>query len=174
MKKKSTDYLGKAIIISLLLVIIDLIGGFAHLRFTNWFKWISTVILVVAIIIFCIQYGKEQTEGVTFGKVFGYGFKISLFVAIMMIVYTLISVLVIFPEFIDQVLIKARTDMEAKGGMSEDNIETALAMTRKFFLPAALVFAFLGTLFFGVIGSLLGAAFAKKSEPIPTVFQDNP
>ena len=174
MKKKTSDYLGKAVIISLILVIVDLIGGFAHLRFASWFKWISTVILVITIIIFCIQFGKEQTEGVTFGKVFGYGFKISLFVAIMMIAYTLISVLVIFPEFIDEVLMKARTDMEAKGGMSEDNIETALGYTRKFFLPAALVFAFLGTLFFGMIGSLLGAAFTKKSEPIPTVFQDNP
>ena len=42
MKKKSTDYLGKGIMLSLILMVMDLIGGFAHLRFESWFKWIST------------------------------------------------------------------------------------------------------------------------------------
>jgi hypothetical protein len=32
----------------------------------------------------------------------------------------------------------------------------------------------LGTLFFGTIASLLGAAFTKKSEPEPAIFKDNP
>ncbi len=45
MKKKSTDFMGKGILISLILIVIDLIGGFAHLRFETWFKWISTIIM---------------------------------------------------------------------------------------------------------------------------------
>jgi hypothetical protein len=175
MKKKSTDYIGKGLIISLLLMVIDLIGGFAHLRFETWFKWISTILFIILLIYFCIQFGKDQTDGVTFGKVFGYGFKISLVVSILMVVYTMISVYLIFPEFVDQVLLKTRTDLEAKGGLSEDQIDQGVNMTKKFMqpIPIALV-TFLVMLFFGTIGSLLGAAFTKKGEPVPTIFQDNP
>lgn len=175
MKKKSTDYFGKAIMISLLLILIDLIGGFAHLRFEGWFKWIGTIVLVVALIIFCIQFAKQQTDGVTFGKVFGYGFKISLVISILMAFYTLLSFFVIFPELPDQILANSRSTMEAKGNLSQEQIDQGIAMSKKFLQPLPLmIFAFLGTLFFGTIASLLGGAFAKKSEPVPTVFNDNP
>jgi hypothetical protein len=171
MKNKSSDYLGKALMLALILIVVDLIGGFAHLRFESWFKWLSTIIAVVAIIVFCIQYGKQQVDGVTFGKVFGYGFKISLIVSALMVVYTLLSFYLIFPELIDQILIKARTDLQAAGKLTDDQIDTQVAMTKKFMQPGILsIFVFLATLFFNTIASLLGAAFTKKSEP--DIFKD--
>ena len=69
MKKKS-DYIGKAVLLSLILIIVDLIGGFTHLRFESWFRWLSTIIMVIGIIVLCIQFGKQQTDGVTFRKSF--------------------------------------------------------------------------------------------------------
>jgi uncharacterized membrane protein YciS (DUF1049 family) len=175
MKKKSTDFMVKGILLSLVLMVISLIGGFAHLQFETWFKWLPTIIQVVVIIIFCIQYGNQQTDGVTFGKVFGYGFKISLVISILMIVYALLSLFIIFPEFTDQALQQARAGMEAKGNLTEDQIDKRMEITKKFMQPVPIaIFAFLGTLFFGTIASLLGAAFAKKSEPEPAIFKDNP
>ena len=175
MKKKSSDYLGIAIMISLVLIVVDLIGGFAHLRFETWFKWIGTSIMVVAIIIACIQFGKQKADGVTFGNVFGYGFKIALVIAILMVVYTLISVNLIFPEYVDQVLVKARSDMEAKGSYTEDQIDQGMAMTKKFMQPIPLsLFVFIGSLFFGTIAALLGGAFTKKKEVVPEIMRDNP
>jgi hypothetical protein len=175
MKKKSSDVMGKAILLSLILIIVDLIGGFTNLRFENWFRWLSTIIMCIVIIAFCIQFGKQQTDGVTFGKIFGYGFKISLWVSVIVVLYSLLSVNVIFPEFIDQILVKTRTDLQAKGGMTDEQIDQAVSMTKKFMQPLPLsIFTFLATLFFGTVASLLGAAFTKKSEPTPTVFQDNP
>jgi Protein of unknown function (DUF4199) len=175
MKKKSSDFIGKAIVLSLILMVINLIGGFAHLQFESWFKWISSIVQIIIIIIFCIQFGKQQTDGVTFGNVFGYGFKIALFVSILMTVYTLISIYLIFPEFIDQALQQARAGMEAKGNISEDQIDQGLAMTKKFMQPIPLaIISFVISLFIGTIGALLGGAFAKKSEPTPAIFKDNP
>jgi uncharacterized membrane protein YciS (DUF1049 family) len=173
MRKASSDFIGKAVVLSLILVVISLIGGFAHLQFESWFKWISTIVQVIAIIIFCIQYGKQQTDGVTFGKVFGYGFKVALIVSIIIAVYALISILVIFPEFTDQAIQQARAGLEAKGNLSEDQIDQGMAITKKFLQPVPIaIFAFLGSLFFGTIAALLGGAFAKKSEV--DVFQNNP
>jgi hypothetical protein len=173
MKKKSSDFMSKAILLTLILIVIDLIGGFAHLRFENWFRWISTIVMVIAIIIFCIQFGKQQTEGVTYGKVFGYGFKIALLVSVFVVVYSLLSINLIFPEYIEQVLIKTRTDLQAKGTMTDEQIDQAVSMTKKFMQPVPMsIFIFLATLFFGTIAALLGAAFTKKSEP--NAFQSNP
>jgi Protein of unknown function (DUF4199) len=166
MKKKSSDYLGKGLMLSLVLIVVDLIGGFAHLRFESWFKWLSTFIAMIAIIVFCIQYAKREVNGVTFGNVFGYGFKISLVVSVIMVVYTLLSFNVIFPELTDQILTKTRTDLQATGKLTDDQIDTQVAMTKKFMQPGILsIFVFLATLFFNTIASLLGAAFAKKTDP---------
>ncbi len=175
MKKKSTDFMVKGILLSLVLMVISLIGGFAHLQFESWFKWLPSIIQIIAIIIFCIQYGKQQTDGVTFGKAFGYGFKISLVVSILMIVYGLLSFYVIFPEFTDQALQQARAGMEAKGNLTEDQIDKGMEITKKFMQPIPIaIITFLLTLFVGTIASLLGAAFTKKSEPEPAIFKDNP
>jgi hypothetical protein len=175
MKKKSSDFFTKGLLLALMLMVIDLIGGFAHLHFVTWFKWISTIVLILVLIIFCIQYGKQKTDGVSFGNVFGYGFKVSLVVAALVMVYSLISVYLIFPEYVDQMLAQTRANFEAKGGMTEDQIDQGVAMTKKFLAPVPLaIFSFLGTLIVGIIGSLLGAAFTKKSEVTPGIFQDNP
>ena len=173
MKKTSSDFIGKGIVLSLILIVINLIGGFAHLQFESWFGWISTIVQVIAIIIFCIQFGKQQTDGVTFGKVFGYGFKVALVISVIVAIYTLLSILLIFPEFTDQAIQHARTSMEAKGNLTEDQIDQGLAMTKKFLQPVPItIFAFLGSLFFGTIAALLGGAFTKKSEV--DVFKTNP
>ncbi len=175
MKKKSSDFIGKGLILSLIIIVISLIGGFAHIQFETWFKWLPAIIEIIIIIVFCIQYGKQQTEGVTFGKVFGYGFKVSLVVSVMMVIYTLLSFYVIFPEFTDLSLQQARAAMEAKGTYTEDQIDQGMAMTKKFLQPLPLaIFAFIGSLFFTTIAALLGAAFTKKSEPVPAIFKDNP
>jgi hypothetical protein len=173
MKKNSSDILSKAILIALILMVVDLIGGFAHLRFESWFKWISTVVLIVALILVCINYGKQQNNQVTYGKVFGYAFKIALVISLVVVLYSLLSSYVIFPEFRDQILERTRAELEAKGGLTEDQIDTAVSMTKKFTQPIPLaIFAFLGTLLVGTIGSLLGAAFTKKTDP--DAFQNNP
>ena len=173
MKKNSSDVLSKGILIALILIVVDLIGGFAHLRMEKWFSWISTIILAAALITVSINYGKQQNNQVTYGNVFGYTFKIALMISLVIVVYSLLSSYVIFPEFRDQLLEKARADMEAKGGMTEEQIDAGMAITKKFIQPIPLsIFAFLGTLFFGTIAALIGAAVTKKNPP--DVFQNNP
>ncbi len=173
MKKTSSDFISKGVLLSLILIVISLIGGFSHLEFESWYKWISTIVMTIAIIIFCIQFGKNQTDGVSFGKVFGYGFKIALVVSLIVAIYAIISILFIFPEFTDRALQNARAAMEAKGNLTEDQIDQGMAITKKFMQPVPLmIFAFLGTLFFGTIAALLGGAFTKKTEV--DVFNNNP
>jgi hypothetical protein len=172
MQKKSNTYLANGLILSLILIVIDLVGHFAHLMFEGWFKWLGAIVMVSGLILFCIQYGKERSGEVTFGNVFGFGLKTTSVVVVVIFIFTIISLNLLFPEFKDQIIEHSRADMEAKGNLSEDQMEQALNMTRKFFMPFALIGAIIGTYIIGIIGSLLGAAFTKKAKT--TVFEQNP
>jgi len=55
--------------------------------------------------------------------------------------------------------------MEDRGKMSSEQIDQAIDMTRRFFLPFTIGYILFGTLIIGAIASLLGAAVAKK-KPI--------
>jgi hypothetical protein len=55
--------------------------------------------------------------------------------------------------------------------MTDEIIEQALTMTRKFFIPFAVGGILIGTGIFGAIGSLIGAAVAKKN-PVDPFKQD--
>jgi hypothetical protein len=163
MEQKVTSPIVKGLIITLVLAILDLIGGFAHLKTATWFKWLPTLFLVAAIIWACINYGSQLNGNTTFGNVFAHGFKTSAVVACILILYTLLSIYIIFPDTKDLALEEARKQMEEKGNIPEANIDQAIEMTRKFFLPFAIGGALLGTLIVGAIASLLGSAFTKKN-----------
>ena len=56
--------------------------------------------------------------------------------------------------------------MEARGNLSEDQIDQAVEMTKKF-LGIGPVIGGIFTLIIGVVGALLGGAFAKKKPVTP-------
>jgi hypothetical protein len=66
----------------------------------------------------------------------------------------------------------ARQRMEEKGNLSDEQIDQAIEMTKKFFVPFAIGGILLITLIFGAIASLAGAAMAKK-KPVNPLDQMN-
>ena len=166
MEKKATSPLMAGLLISLILVVLDLIGGFTHLKYETWWGWIGGCVMFIAIILVCISYANQKNNYVTFGNVFGYGFKVSAVIAVIILVYSYLSVYLIFPETRDIVLDTTRKQMEARGNLSEDQIDQAMEMTKKFF-GIGPIFGGIATLIIGTIGSLLGGAFAKKKQVTP-------
>lgn len=165
--KPVTSHLTKGFIIVLIMVVLDLISGFAKFKYESWFTWIPTLILCAAIIWACISYANQMNNSVSFGNVFAHGFKTTAVVACIMVLYTLLSVFVIFPESKEMAIEKARQEMEANPDMPESTIEQGIEMTRRLFIPIAIGASLLGTLIVGAIAALLGAAFAKKNPPSP-------
>lgn len=165
--KPVTSHLTKGFIIVLIMVVLDLIAGFAKIKYETWFTWIPTIILCVALIWACISYANQMNNAVTFGNVFAHGFKTSAVVACIMVLYTLLSIFVIFPETKEVAIEKAREQMEKNPDMPESAIEQGIEMTRRLFVPFAIGASLLGTLIVGAIASLIGAAVAKKNPPSP-------
>ena len=172
MEKKVTTPVIKGLIIALILIVLDLIAGFAHVKFETWFRWIPTLVLCAAIITACITYANQNNGNVTFGNTFADGFKTTAVATCIMVIYTILSILVLFPETKDIAMDAARKQMEAKGDVPQERIDQAIEMTKKFFVPFAIAGALIGSIIVGAIASLIGAAVAKKNPQTP--FQNQP
>lgn len=132
----------------------------------------SIAICIVAIVLGTKARRAElpPTEPFGYGRAFGAGVMITLFAALFTIITHWLYIAVINPEMTDVILQSQVAKME-EAGLPSDQIDNAQNMMRRMMHPAfQAVFAFLGTLFFGVIISLVTSAFLKRSEvpPVPT------
>ena len=165
MEKKVMSHITKGLIIALIGIVIGVAGYLGGLEQQSWFRWLSTIITCAGIIWGCVYYANQLDGRVTFGNIFAHGFKISVVITLITIVYLVLAMTVLFPEMKDKALETARQEMEKGGKMSEEQIEQGIEMTKKFFMPFVLGAVLFGTLIAGAIASLIGAAIAKK-KPI--------
>lgn len=162
MEKKITSPALKGVIISLILIVFSLIIQFLNLTKNRGFSSIQFIILIGGLILSAISFSKQMDGNVTFGNVFTHAFKTAAAVTAIMVVYAIISIKFISPETINMALQEARTGMEGKN-MSDDQIDQALAFTKKFFIPLTAGGILLSFLIMGVIGALIGAGVSKKN-----------
>ena len=87
------------------------------------------------------------------------------------VIYTVLALYVLFPDMVDKIIDLSRNEMAKNPKLTDEMIEQGVAMTKKLFLPFAIAGAIFGTGFLGAIGSLIGAAVAKKN-PIDPFKQD--
>lgn len=131
--------------------------------------YVSYAIVLGGIIWSCIYYAKQMNGNVTFGNVFAHGFKVTATLIVITVVYTFLSVKVIFPEMTDKIIEVAAKEMEKNKNLTDDQIKSELEMTRKFMMPFMIGGIILGYGIFGAISSAIGAGIAKKN-PNPTPF----
>lgn len=146
-------------------VIISLIFYFTDLQFESWSKWVSTLVMVIAIIL-GIKSIADDNKGklIPFGTLFKAGMIITIIIAVISIIYFLIYTNFIETDFIDKILDVSRKQMAEKG-LSEEQIETALNMSKSFMSPGMMiVFSLLGSLIFGALTSVVGAAIFKNEK----------
>lgn len=164
-EQKVMTHVVKGLIVALLLIVLGLVGHFAGIETQAWFRWLPLIILLAAIIWACTYYSTQLNGYVTFGNVFAHGFKMTAVITIILILWTAISVTLIFPEMKEKALDTARQQMEDRGTMSSAEIDRAVDITRRFFMVITIGYILFGTLIVGAIASLIGAAAAKK-KPI--------
>ncbi|MCU0387206.1 MAG: DUF4199 domain-containing protein [Chitinophagaceae bacterium] len=170
MEKKKLTPLNAGLIISLVLIAISVILYVAvtDMKQQQQFGYFSYLILIAGLIYTCLTYAKQENKNVTFGNVFSFGFKTTAVVTSIMVIFTILSLTVLFPEMKSKAMDVAREQMETNDQLSDAQIDQALEMTNKFFLPFAIGGSLIGYLIIGAIGSLIGAAAAPKNpNPIP-------
>ena len=167
MNQTITTPITKGLVLSLILIVIAIATYFSGISMTGGIQYLGYVVFLAGII-FCIsQYGKQINYSSTFGNYFAHGFKISAIVTVIMIIFGVVF-LMLFPEMKDKAMEEARKGMQAKN-LSEEQMDKAIEITRKFFMVFVIGGTLVGYLFFGAVASLIGAAITKKN---PTNFQE--
>ena len=170
MDKQITSHILKGAILCGISILFSVIIYVFNLYTTQWLSFLSYAIFIGGIIYGNILFANQNENNVTFGNIFAHGFKTTAVVIVITVLYTVLS-LFIFPDMVDKIIEISRTAMAKNPQMTDEMIEQGIAMTKKLFLPFAIAGAIFFTGFFGAIGSLIGAAVAKKN-PVDPFKQD--
>ena len=147
---------------SILGLVIHLMG----LGTTRSMQYVALIPFAVAIVLNGINFSKENEGFVTFGNVFGNSFKASMIAGIILIIYSIISMF-LFPEIKTNAIDIARKEMAKNPSMTDEQIETALNITRKYWNVIMVSTMIFSSLFYGAIFRLISGAIAKKNGPRP-------
>ena len=167
MEKQITSHIVKGAILGGISILFSIIIYVFNLYTTQWLNWLSYAVLIGGIVYGNILFANQNDNKVTFGNIFAHGFKITAVTIVITVLYTVLALYVLFPDMVDKIIELSRTEMLKNPKLTDDMIEQGITMTRKLFLPFAVAGAIFGTGFLGAIGSLIGAAVAKKKPVDP-------
>jgi Protein of unknown function (DUF4199) len=150
-------------LLGIALIVFSLIIYFLGLSTNKYMGWLTYVLIIVGIIYLQIQYRDKELNGsMSYGKALGFAVLSLLFATLISAVFTYIQVKFIDPGIIDKIM-SMQEEQLTKRGMSADQMETAINMTKRFMTPVMMsVFAFIGLMFWGTIISLVTSAITKK------------
>jgi hypothetical protein len=170
MENQVTTHIVKGLILSVISIVFSIVIYVFNLYEMSALSYVNYAIFIGGLIYGAILYSNQNGHNVTFGNLFAHGFKTTAVVIVISSVYTLLAFKVLFPDMLEKVLDLSKKKMLENPKMTDEMVDQAMTMTRKFFIPFALGGAIIGTGVLGAIGSLIGAAVAKKN---PNPFSDN-
>ena len=143
-------------------IILTYVYQFLNLDMNSGIKYI-TYIPYIAFMFLAQKEYKEQLGGfMTFGEGFLTGFKYTVIAAILIALFTYIYFTILSPQIYQQIIDASKAKMEAKGNLSDDQINTALSFTTPGFMAIIIVIV---SIIMGAIIALIGAAIFKKDRP---------
>lgn len=136
-------------------------------------KYLGYVPFIAFLLLAQKEY-KDQLGGyLTFSEGFSSGFRYAVFASLLIAVFTFIYLTFLNPGMMDKAAEQARAQMEAKGGMSSDDIDKAVSLTKKIGPAVGSFFIAIIDTIVGIIIALIGAAVFKKErspfDPEPNI-----
>lgn len=157
--------LGYGVIIALAIIVFSLILFLLNFAKDSALQYLTYLILLGGLFLAQTNFRNKYMGGyINYGKAFTVGLLTSVFLSIIMGIYTYIFFKYIDPGAMNEIMSSAEQKMMDKG-MSDMEIEQGMAMARKFQSVGLLTFfAVAGNIFFGVILSLITSIFVKREN----------
>ncbi|MDD4604260.1 MAG: DUF4199 domain-containing protein [Bacteroidales bacterium] len=169
-KKRTTTTQGLyyGLITGIGLILLSLILYIAGLYMNKGLSSISYLFLIGGMVYGTIDYRKKYLNGyISYGKAFTQCFLIGLFAGLLAAIFTYFFAQFIHPGFVGEILEQSRQQIiTTNPNMSEEQIDTALAITAKFTSPVMMMV--LGAITYTVLSAVIGlvaAIFLKKEDP---------
>ncbi len=143
---------------------------------TKVMTWTLSYLPFLGAVFYAQKYHRdEQLEGyMTYGRGFTTGFRVALISGLLIGVFMVLYYKLLNTAAFDAVMNKTEETMLNNNSMGDEQRETALEITRKWFPLMILVGSIIGMAIVGCIFSLIGAAIFKKEKPytIPEVTEE--
>jgi hypothetical protein len=155
--------LTNGLIFGLIGIVYSLVIYFLDLTLNKIQPYIFIVIQIVVLFFLLKSYRDTFKHGmITYGEALGAGVIIFLYYSIIMAVFTYIQFAIIDPGLTDKILGAAEEAM-VKKGFPQAQIDAGMAIQAKIMKPAIIApISILGSMFRGLIMSLIIAAFVRK------------
>lgn len=134
----------------------------------HWWVFVVSIIVSIALIVLGIKSVKELNGGyLTLGEAIKTGLGIALIGGIISVVYQFIFTSFIEPDFYVRLAeVSYQKLLDDYPNFTDEQLEAAQAMASKFTNPTmAAASGIMGSLFFGLIVSLITGAIMKKKNP---------
>lgn len=166
-KPKKSIALNYGLILGIGLILLSVIiyaMGMAYEQ--DWKTGLISFVITITVIVLGIKKYKEANNGfLSLGQGLKTGMGVALIGAIISIIYTLIFMNIIEPDYLEKSLEIGRQKMLENPNLSEEQIEQGLEMQRKFSSPAIIAaVGLVWSLFLGFIVSLIGSLVMQKKE----------
>jgi hypothetical protein len=129
-------------------------------------RYLSFAVLIGGLVL-AMNYFKQHNQGfMSYGQGLGIGAVLSAVVGAISGIFAYVYMNFIDTDMLSRITEKMRADMEARGGVSDEQIDQAVAMSSKFMNgPVMVGAALLGTVLIGVLLSLVISAIIKNAQP---------
>ncbi len=156
------------VIIGILTIIVSLLNyTFGNIYKPHWGINVVNILLMIAFIVYGIKEFKTLNNGfLSLGQSIKMGLGISLIASIIGVLYLFLFIYVIEPNFMTNLEeFQQQVMYEKFPDMPEEQLEQALAMSKKFTTPTMMaMLSIVGSLFSGLIISLIAGLIMKKEE----------
>ncbi len=155
--------LTNGLILGLIGIVYSLVMYFLDLSLNKTQGYIFILVQIVVLFYLVKSYRANYMHGmITFGQALGAGIIIFLYYSIIIAVFSYILFAFIDPNLIDKMLAGTEEQLLERG-LSQSQIDTSMAVQQKLMKPAFISgISIFGSMFQGLIMSLLVAAFVRK------------
>lgn len=171
-QQKPITHIQGGLIIAGILVVASTIIQFMNLSSSPAAGMIQPVVIILGLLLLVRAYGKANNYSLSFGNLFAYGFKTTAVFTIISIVFSVLFLL-LFPDLKEKSFEMARQQMEDNPKLTEEQIDQAIEISRKFFWVGIVGGSMIFMIILGAIGSLIGAAATKKQPNNPFIQETN-
>ncbi|MCK5029063.1 MAG: DUF4199 domain-containing protein [Bacteroidales bacterium] len=162
------------LIVGLVIIIYSVLLYVLELNLIQALGYVVYAILIAGFILGTKAFRDTNLNGnISYGKAFGYSIVILLIASIIYSIYSYLLITVIDPDMVDKIIALGEEKM-LKQGMTDDQIEMAQSMQKRFMSPVFMgIMSFIGTMFIGTILALITSAVVKKEgDPYQEAMQD--
>ena len=147
-------------------ILVALIKYGTGMQYTQeWYSGLIGLLILITFIVLGIKKHKFDNGGfISFGKALKIGLGITFIATLIIIIYYVLFSMVIEPDFMEKTIEAQKVVWADSFGMTEGQIEDAVANTREYFYLSLFGGVLIMNLFLGGVTSLIAGAIMKNNE----------